>query len=69
MTRYLYGFPKTYRLSGEEMARLYAAGEDALTIGIKAGCCNGTVLKILRAHGVTIRKPGFGRPTRSYLAD
>jgi hypothetical protein len=69
MSRFLYGFPKTYRLSGAEMVHLYAAGEDALTIGIKAGCSSTTVVKIVRTLGVTIRKPGYGRPTRRYLVD
>jgi hypothetical protein len=69
VSRFLYGFPKTYRLSGAEMVHLYTAGEDTLTIGIKAGCSSTTVAKILRTLGVTIRKPGYGRPARNYRTD
>lgn len=59
----------TYRLTDAEMVRLYAAGEDAMTIGLKAGCSNTTVIKILRNAGVTIRTRGCGRAKRSYRAD
>jgi DNA invertase Pin-like site-specific DNA recombinase len=50
-------------LPDAEIVALYAAGTDAYTIGILAGCCDQTVRDVVRAGGGTVRPRG-GKPRR-----
>lgn len=53
-------------LTDAEIVELYAAGADALSIGMRAGCCDTTVRNLVRAAGGVVRPRG-GRPRRALL--
>lgn len=48
-------------LPDAEILRLYAAGVDSETVGFRAGCSGGTVIKVVRRLGGTVRGRA-GRP-------
>jgi DNA-binding CsgD family transcriptional regulator len=53
-------------MNNDEIVAMYETGVDSLTIAIRAGCCDTTVLDIVRQAGGTIRPRG--RKPRKVLA-
>lgn len=58
MPSYVAGRQRGRLLSNEEIADAYRSGESADLIAQRACCSGVTVLQIVRAAGVPVRKPG-----------